>query len=339
MSFNFQATEFVRVAGTMDWSQIHGEDNDALAALLAEHGLQRDQVVLMATNSVGGRGWEFFEGSDALFLPSTDFSGEGWWLCTADNCHSLWCESASSGSQLSAELCGDGRTWEVTLTLPFVGAGYYVGAYASTFYNAAPTELRQTMVRTLGCVANRETDAPLFGLNTPWNAECLFADLGVEPPTTTVGRSLTMRDRMKQRAAEVALWWVGLDPITRAAFYGPESRLMRQLDEYFVQPTSDSQEAYDDKSERGLPMVDFAPGREWGAAFMANPRVDVSDEETLQVMLQTIGADPESFRDYEVADGVQGWWDTFPPERKAELRSQGNPLVIQLLELIEDDAE
>jgi len=107
---------------------------------LREHGLLETPHVFMATHSVGGRDWDVVEGRKPPFYEDGCFNG-GWNVLTVEDCTYLYCESATSGSSLTAEKQEDG-TWKVTLEVPIEeeDGEPYKGSYWRCFHSALDLE-------------------------------------------------------------------------------------------------------------------------------------------------------------------------------------------------------
>ncbi|MEK9183439.1 MAG: hypothetical protein AAB849_02940 [Patescibacteria group bacterium] len=135
--------DFAKVAsafeGMHNISSHELRDGGEVKEFLRERGLLDTPHVFMATHSMGGRRWKIVEGRHPAFYDEPCFSG-GWHVLTDEDCTYLYCESATSGSSLTAEKQKDG-TWTVTLEVPAAANGEpYKGFYWGCFHSALGLE-------------------------------------------------------------------------------------------------------------------------------------------------------------------------------------------------------
>lgn len=141
--------DFATVAKALDggMANVGSYIQEDVDAFLRENGLAGVPRVFMANHSIGGRDWEIAEGRDPAFYEEECFNG-GWYVLTNEDCTYLYCDSATSGSSLTAVKQDDG-TWTVTLEVPVGDDGQsYQGFYWGCFHNALGLEPSEEITAT-----------------------------------------------------------------------------------------------------------------------------------------------------------------------------------------------
>jgi len=125
---------FAAIARAMDWSNVGSYIGEEVASFLTERGLADIPHVFMATHSMGGRNWQIVEGREPAYYEEACFNG-GWYILTEEDATYLYCDSATSGSSLTAVKQYDG-SWTLSLEVPIEEDGQpYQGSYWGVFHN------------------------------------------------------------------------------------------------------------------------------------------------------------------------------------------------------------
>lgn len=129
---------FAVIVSAMDHSNICSYIQERVDRFVRENGLADVPHIFMATHSFGDREWGVEEGRKPLFFDEEDLNG-GWYIFREEDVKYLFCESATSGSSLTAEKQTDG-TWSLKLEVPIQEEGPYKGAYWESFHKALGLE-------------------------------------------------------------------------------------------------------------------------------------------------------------------------------------------------------
>lgn len=106
-----------------------------LDLFLSQHNLKKEEVVLLANHSFGGRNFEVEDGVKTLFSYDDHCFDGRWYVLTQGNCKEIYCISTRSSSTIIAKKQKDGN-WTVTLSVPVIDGMPYKGHYWNTFHSA-----------------------------------------------------------------------------------------------------------------------------------------------------------------------------------------------------------
>jgi hypothetical protein len=113
-------------------------DREQVDLFLFENGLQNVPCIFMANHSIGGRKWSVVKGHKPVFFSDPSMTG-GWFIFREEDVDYLFCSSAKSGSNLTAEKEKD--KWVVTLEVPIGEDGKpYRGIYWDCFHKTLVPE-------------------------------------------------------------------------------------------------------------------------------------------------------------------------------------------------------